>query len=268
MRSRASSAAVCCPPGSSPAPRCSASEACSKQPRRHLLGRQDVVHQTGGNGAPRHAVVGARLGKLSDSHPATLLDGAQAQAAVAAGSRQYDADGALQLILGERGKEGIDRPAELGLRQARPQAQHAPLERERRVGRDDIDVAGRDRSLVVDRVHRHLRVAGQQLAEHARMVRIQVLHVDQGEPRVRRHMFEETLERFQTSGGRADAHNDAPAGPVTRLVKVLVLPLVSRVLHSRPATLTIFTLLYMLSAAKRAKPHARVATWSREQPTA
>jgi hypothetical protein len=74
----------------------------------HLGRRQLVVHQAGGDGAARHAVVFGGGGVLGHDHAALALDGPHAQGAVAAGAGEHDADGPLALVLGQGAEEEVD----------------------------------------------------------------------------------------------------------------------------------------------------------------
>ena len=66
---------------------------------RNFGHRKHQVHGTGLDGTPRHAAIGGLVGVLGDHQPALLLDGLQPKAAVGAGSRQDDADGACAVFL-------------------------------------------------------------------------------------------------------------------------------------------------------------------------
>jgi len=195
---------------------------------RHLLGRQDLVGHPGRDRAPRHAVVGGGFGKLDDGGSTVPLDRAQASGAVGAGARQDDANGALALVHGERVQETIDRLRKVGRGQARAEPQHAVFERQGGVGRDDVNVTALDGRLVVDGLDGHLRVSRQQIGQHALVVRVEMLHVDHGDARGRRHMPEEASERLEAPCGRADAHDQAEV-----LVRTARAPGVTR-LHSLP----------------------------------
>ena len=88
-----------------------------RQPRelhqllRHFINRQNIRSAAGGDGAFRHAVIfgGGRFLRHTDA--AGAENGAQALRAVRRGTREDDADGVFRLILGQRGEEGVDRPA-------------------------------------------------------------------------------------------------------------------------------------------------------------
>ena len=72
-------------------------------------GGSSIVHQAGGDGAARHAVILGGVGVLGHDHAALALDGPHAQGAVAAGARKHDADGPLALVLGQGAEEEVDR---------------------------------------------------------------------------------------------------------------------------------------------------------------
>ena len=79
------------------------------------------VHGAGRDRAARHAVIAGLVGVLRDDKAAVLLHRLQAKAAVGAGARQDDADGARAAVLGQRMQQEIERQARamtrLGLRQ-------------------------------------------------------------------------------------------------------------------------------------------------------
>lgn len=77
----------------------------------HLGGLQLIVHQAGGQGAARHAVVLGRGGVLDHDHAALALDRPHAVVAVTAGAGEDDADGVFPLILRQGAKEKVDRQA-------------------------------------------------------------------------------------------------------------------------------------------------------------
>ncbi len=76
---------------------------------RHLGRRKLVIHQAGGNGAARHAVVLCGTGVLGHNHATLALDGPHAQSAVAAGAGEHNADGPFMLVLGQGTKEEVNR---------------------------------------------------------------------------------------------------------------------------------------------------------------
>ncbi len=68
---------------------------------RHLSRQQFVVHQAGGDGAARHAVVLGRIRSLGHDHAALGLDIPQSLGSVTAGAGEHDADGPFVLVLGQ-----------------------------------------------------------------------------------------------------------------------------------------------------------------------
>jgi hypothetical protein len=80
------------------------------QAERHLLDRQDDVHQPSGNRLCRHTGLGRLLAirTLSNGEPAGFLDGLDADRAVATAVRQHDPDRLLAPVLGQRMQERID----------------------------------------------------------------------------------------------------------------------------------------------------------------
>jgi hypothetical protein len=67
---------------------------------------------------------------LGDGQASVLLDRTQAGRAVASGSGQDDADGAVALVPGQRGQESVDRFPEVGFQHPGTEMQHTAAERE------------------------------------------------------------------------------------------------------------------------------------------
>ena len=78
------------------------------QRRRHLLWRQDIIDEAGGDGAARHACILGRLFVLRHGHADLALDGLDAAGSVAAGAREHDGNRAASQTLGERTEEAVD----------------------------------------------------------------------------------------------------------------------------------------------------------------
>ena len=91
------------------------------QGARHVGNRQDVVHHAGFDGAARHAVEGGFREGLRDDQSLCVVDGLQAEAAIAAGAGQHHAGGARARIGGQRIEQVVEgQPgtvAGVGLRQ-------------------------------------------------------------------------------------------------------------------------------------------------------
>ena len=174
---------------------------------RHLGRRQHVVHQTGGDGAARHAVVLGGFRVLRHRHAALALDRAQPQGAVAAGAREHDADGPFVLVLGQRAEEEVDRQALAAWRGGLEELQLPVQEGHVAVGRDDVGAVGLHRHPVRDLEHLHAGVALDQVGEDALVVGGQVLHQHERHAAlgVGGHAGEEGLEGREPSGRCANA---------------------------------------------------------------
>jgi hypothetical protein len=117
-------------------------------------GRDLVVHQSGGDGAARHAIKFTGRGALRHHHAASLLDGARAQGAVTAGAGEDDANGVLALVFGQ-GMEKIVDGQPLPMRGTGfEQVKGALHEGHVVVGGDDVGAIDRDLHAVFHLKHR------------------------------------------------------------------------------------------------------------------
>ena len=115
----------------------------------HELGRDDLVHDAGVAGAPRHPVEAGARRLLHQGQPADLLDGADAAHAVRAGAGEDDADGPVALILGEGAEEDVDREAHRAVGGLVGEAQLPVLDLEVLPRRDEVDGVGLDGDALV-----------------------------------------------------------------------------------------------------------------------
>ena len=180
-----------------------------QQLRRYLLGRQDVIDQSGIDGAPRHVVVLRGVRTLGEGESAVVLDRSQTDGAIRAGTREEDADGTLALVLGERPQKGVDLP--VPFRVGGGHLERTAGDSERRSRCDDIDVVGLRRDAVLGLDDRHRGSPSEDLRQHAGMLRGEVLDHHVGEAAALGHMREELFERLQAACGRADAHDQRAA---------------------------------------------------------
>ena len=180
---------------------------------RHLGRRQHVVHQTGGDGAPGHAVVFGGFGVLGHDHPPLPLDGPHPQGAVAPRAGEDDADRPLQLVLGEGAEEEVDGEALAPRRGGLDELERAVQAGHVAVGGDDVGAVGFDGHAVRHLEDLHPGVAPDQVGEDALVVRGQVLDQDEGHPRVPvgGHGGKKRLEGGQSPRRGADA-DDGEAG--------------------------------------------------------
>jgi hypothetical protein len=172
----------------------------------HLLGRKHQIDDVGRNRGVGHVRMlrGGTVASLRQREPAALLDAFHAERAVAAASRQDDADGRMFAVFSEGTQENIDRPMLAG-RRPLPQPQCPVLDGDDLVGRVAIDVVGLD-GLAIDRhCHRHLRAALQDFAKRAFAVARQMRHDNEAKAGVRRNVAEEQLQCLQSTGRSADA---------------------------------------------------------------
>ena len=181
---------------------------------RHLGRRQHIVHQAGGDGAARHAVVFGGFGVLRHRHAAFALDRPHPLGAVTAGAREHDADGPLALVLGQGAEEEVNRQTMAARRGGFQQLQRAVEKGHVPVRRDDVGAVGLDRHAVRDFEDLHAGIALDQFGEDALVVRGQVLHQDKGHAGigVGGHAGKEGFECRQPPGRRADADYGASWG--------------------------------------------------------
>ena len=128
----------------------------------------------------------------------------------------------LPLVLGERAEERVDRRAARRCRRRGCwHAQHAVVDGQRRVRRDDVDVV-RPTIGLPSRACSHAAsvvMRREQLGHQRLVARVEVLDEHEGHPAVGGHVAEELLERLQAARGRAHADDGqgvdgvSPASP-------------------------------------------------------
>ena len=186
------------------------------EPFGHGLDRHCKVDQTRGNGALGHAGVARAevVGRLGKRQAAMLLDRLDAERAVAASAGKHDPDGTFGLVLGKGGKERVNRGALAAVGDGE-NAQTPVLDLKDAIGRHYINMIGADELVVFRDQHRHVRVARQNLRQHAFPLGSKVRDDDKGHAGLGRHGLEQILQRFDASCGGADANNGK--GPIHRL---------------------------------------------------
>lgn len=194
---------------------------------RDRIGRQQVVHHAGGDGAAHHAVV---LGiRLRQRQPAVLLDRAQPLGAIATGAGEDDAGSIFALVVCERDQETVHRHAGDGRVRQRTQPQPPVFDRQCRVGRDDIDGVGFHHHAVLDRAHREPGRARQHLGQNALVLRVEVLDHHERHAAVRLDRRKQPLQRINAAGRGPDAHDRRPV-PELRYLR-FGLPYVGLLIH-------------------------------------
>ena len=169
---------------------------------------QHQVGQLRGQGAARHAVKLGRLGALHQHQAARVLDGADAQRAIAARARQHHAHGLLLQALGQRGHEKVNRQAQPARGAGGQQLQGAVDQRHVAVGRHHINGVDLQRHAVLHFKHRQAGVLAHDFGQAALKVRRQVLHQHKGH--ARRRVLQAGKKSFksgQPTGGGAQGHH-------------------------------------------------------------
>ncbi|EKD96631.1 MAG: hypothetical protein ACD_23C01370G0002 [uncultured bacterium] len=177
--------------------------------RRHFSRRQLKVHHAGGQRALRHTVKLARGRGLHHHHAALALDGAHAQCAVAAGTREHDANGALMLVQRQRAKQKINRQAVATRCCGLQQLQRAVQKCHVAVGWDDVGAVGLHHHTIHHLKHLHAGATLDQLGEQAFVVGVEVLHQDKGHAGINIgwHAREKRLNSGQATGRSAHTDN-------------------------------------------------------------
>ena len=175
--------------------------------RRHRRHVEHLVDQSRRHRAVGHAVVFRGLRPLHNRQAARLLDRTQTFAAVAAGAGKYDASRIRSLVERQTAEEVVDRAAKAARLGKFGQSELVAVDREARIGRNQINAIGFDRHAVGDLLHGHGRAPSEQFGEHAFVVGIEMLHENIGEPRIRRRGRQEVLKSFEAACGRAKSHH-------------------------------------------------------------
>ena len=171
---------------------------------RHLRHREDEIDGAGRDGGTRHPVKLRVLRFLGDHQAARLLDRPSPGAAVIAGARENDADGALtERAARDRSREsnGIRTP----WRSSGGDSRSVPVvHREKAPGRNDADVVWLEPHALARFNDRQRGMGGQQLDQHAGMGGIEMLDQDESHAAVGGKRREERAKRLQPAGGCAD----------------------------------------------------------------
>ena len=180
-----------------------------KQLRWNLGGGQNVIHQSGLDGGPRHAVLAVRRRRLGDRKPTVLPDGTQSGNPVASFARQNH----RQCVFTQLGRQRTEEPIHgrrriSGLdRIVCPES--SMLDRHRHTGWDHVDVVGFDPDVGRRQPDRHRRTSPQQLHQQ---VGASPLEREQDHDRhaaVGRHTRQDCLQGLHPSRRRPHRGDDA-----------------------------------------------------------
>ena len=144
---------------------------------------------------------------LGQGKATVFLDGGQAQRPIASRSREDDAYGVVALILGEGLEEGVDGPTTIPRRRGPGDLEIASLDRQGAVWWNDEDAVGLDLHAVDRLDHAHGGRFAEQFAQHALVIRRQVLDQHERHAGVGRRGAKKALEGLEATGRRADAND-------------------------------------------------------------
>ena len=195
-----------------------------RQAHGNHIDRQHMIDQAGVDHAAGHAVELGLVGVLHQYQTARFVDRDRAERTVRSGTRQDHSDRVAAVLAGQRLQEDIDRQHQtagaLG-----GQAQPTALKTHDGTRRNQVDLVGSDRHVVLDLDHRHAGMTGKQALHHALVVGRQVLDDDEGSAEFGRQAGEQLFERFETSRrGTDDDHaqgldrRQARAGQLRRIM--------------------------------------------------
>lgn len=172
-----------------------------------LLGRQDVIDQTRGDGTLRHPVVFGADGVLDDNQPSFALDRFYTDNPFAPCPGKNDADGIVALVLGEAAEKVIDGvvfcPFLMGFQNIQGSLDYL----DHHVRRDNVDAVGGDPVSAPGLAHRHGGMFLRKLSHNALAGRIQMRDLDKGHPAVSGYVIKKILERLESARRRADTDN-------------------------------------------------------------
>ena len=178
---------------------------------RHFIGRQHGIHRPGFHGAARHPVESGGLLALSDDQAALFVNRQQSARTVAAGSRENDRRGLPSGILGQGTEKHVDRHRQSLARVPFRQMEAASGDNHLRLGGNQVDGIRLDLQPLLDAMHGHRRMPGQQLVHQALEVRREMLDHHKGQPGVRRQGVEKRLQSLQPARRGTDAHDASRA---------------------------------------------------------
>ena len=182
------------------------------QPRGHLRDGEDVVGEPRRNRVPGHVLVIGFVRILYEADTAPFLHPLHPHGSVGAGAREDDAGGSGALTICERSEEDVDRssplldPRDGGQLEMAVDHRHAPIRR------DHVNMIRNHRGSIDDSRHRDRRGALQHFGQPALVLRRQVQDDDVGHPAVDRDVLEERSERFDSTGGGAQANYQKVVG--------------------------------------------------------
>ena len=168
-------------------------------------GQAEVDH-AGVDRVLRHLAGARRARVLREGDPALLPDRRQPGGAVRGGPGEDHADGLPAALGRERSQEEVDgevRPVLVFLERGEPQ--RALLDRHLDAGWDDVHPVRLDPRALLGLRDLHLGRPGERVAQQARPRRLEVLHQDERQPGVGRHVGEELPEGVQPAGRGAHA---------------------------------------------------------------
>ena len=174
---------------------------------RHLVGKIDEVHRVGGNRALRHHVELGRIGMLGQGQATGLLDGLHAARTVAAHAGQNHAHGQFAQLGRQAFEESIDGQAVSAQLQRLAEHKVSLRQAQVRIGRNHIDMVRLQFGALRDFRDGNAGGALQQFRQHGFLRGIEVLDHHIGDAALRRYIRQESDNRVETTGRRADGHH-------------------------------------------------------------
>jgi hypothetical protein len=172
-----------------------------------LVSRRNVIDGRRGDCRARHSVEAGRVGILYEHQSAGRVQPFHAARAIRAAARENHRDGAMTAVLGERGEEAIDGKRKPHVRIAIEDLERAVPDLELFSRLQEVHVVGFGLDAGRRPTNREIGEPRHQLVHDTLKVWREVLDDDERGAGLRRQCAKQLLQRLQSSGGGADAHD-------------------------------------------------------------